>query len=202
MKKSQATETKRSLGPLPLIYPLPALLVGSYDNAGKPNVMTAAWGGICCSEPLCLTVSVRPARWTYDAVFERKGFTVGIPSEDMMVAADYVGIVSGRRYDKFSTAGLTPVRSDLVDAPYVAECPVVLECALTHTLELGTHTMLVGRVLDVKADAACLGPDNLPDPEKVRPLIFSAAGGSYHGIGKRLGKAHSVGKALIKGDEE
>ena len=121
-----AIKTKRSLGAQPLLYPEPAFLVSTYDADGKPNVMTAAWGGICGSVPLSLSVCVRPERWTHDAILARKAFTVGIASESMLVAADFVGIVSGRRCDKFSLAGLTAIRAEKVDAPYVAECPVVL----------------------------------------------------------------------------
>ncbi len=189
---------KRSLGKRPLIYPLPALLVGSYDKNGKPNIMTAAWGGICCSEPLSLTVSVRPERWTHDAVMERKAFTVGIPTEGMAQQTDYVGMASGRRYDKFPAAGLTPVHSTLVDAPYAAECPVVLECALTHTLHLGSHTLMVGRIEDVKADEDCLGPDGTPSLDYFSPLVYEAGTGLYYNFGKPVGKAFSIGKPLFR----
>lgn len=194
---------KKSLGPAPLLYPLPALLVCTYDAGGKANVMTAAWGGICSSDPLSLTVSIRPARWTHDALLARKAFTVCIPSESMMVETDYVGIVSGRRYDKAARAGFSMVRAEKVDAPYVAQCPVILECALTHTLEIKAHTMMVGEILDVKADEACLAEGGkAPDMLKVAPVIFDAGGGAYYGVGKYLGKAFSAGKKLIKHDEE
>ena len=95
--------------------------------------MNAAWGGICCSKPPCVAVSLRKATYSYAGIVERKAFTVGIACEGRMVEADYVGIASGRDVDKFAVAGLTPVRSDLVDAPYAAEFPVVLECRLLHT---------------------------------------------------------------------
>ena len=71
---------KLSIGPQTLVYPMPAFLIGTYDAGGKPNIMTAAWGGICCSEPPMLAVSVRKPRWTYEAVLQRKAFTIGIPS--------------------------------------------------------------------------------------------------------------------------
>ena len=145
---------KQSLGPKTLLFPTPVLMVGSYDQAGKPNLMNAAWGGICCSDPPCVTVSIRKARHSYDSIMFRKAFTVGITNEEHIVEADYVGMASGRNVDKFAVAGLTPVRSELVDAPYAAEFPVVLECRLLHTLELGIHTQFIGEILDVKADRA------------------------------------------------
>src|ERR1035438_5631375 len=114
---------KKSLGAKTLLFPTPVLMVGSYDQAGKPNLMTAAWGGICCSDPPCVAVSLRKSRHSYDSIVERKAFTVGIANEAKMTEADYVGIASGRNSDKFAVTGLTPVRSELVDAPYAAEFP-------------------------------------------------------------------------------
>ncbi len=196
-------KTKRSLGLQPLLYPEPTLLVCTYDAEGKPNVMTAAWGGICSSDPLSLVVSIRPMRWTHDAILTRKAFTVGIASENMVVEADYVGIASGRRYDKFAVSGLTPVKAERVDAPYVAECPVILECTLTHSHIVGVHTMMIGAIQDVKVNEDCLDPSGkYPDIAKVAPLIFDAGSGSYYGIGKFIAKAFSVGKPLIKQEHD
>ena len=196
------TKVKRSLGSLPLLYPLPALLVATYDVDGKPNVMNAAWGGICSSDPLSLTVSVRPERWTHDALLARKAFTVCIATESMAVAADYVGIASGRRCDKFPIAGFTPVRAEKIDAPYIAECPVVLECSLSQTVRLGVHTMMIGAILDVKADEDCLDASGgFPDIFKVAPLIFDSGSRCYYSIGQRVGSAFSMGKTLLKKED-
>ena len=148
---------KTSLGARTLIYPTPVFAVGTYDAAGKPNVMAVAWGGICCSKPPCLSIALRKATYTYGNLVERGAFTVSIPSTDHVAAADYLGIVSGRDVDKFQTSGLTPVASDVVDAPYVGEFPLVLECQVVHTAELGLHTLFVGEILDVK-EAAGHGP--------------------------------------------
>lgn len=187
---------KQSLGAKTLLFPTPVLLVGTYDHEGKPNLMNAAWGGICSSEPPSVAVSLRKARHSYAAIVERKAFTVGIPSEALIKEADYVGIVSGRTADKFAATGLTPVKSELVDAPYAAEFPIVLECRLLHTLELGIHTQFVGEIVDVKADAAVLGDDGLPDILKIKPLVFDTGHRGYHGIGPLLGQAFSVGKDI------
>jgi len=193
------TKAKRSLGALPLLYPLPVFLVATYDVDGKPNVMTAAWGGICSSDPLSLTVSVRPERWTHDALLARKAFTVCIASESMAASADYVGIASGRRYDKFSVAGFTPIRAEKVDAPYIAECPVVLECSLSQSVRLGEHTMMIGAILDVKADEDCLDASGkFPDIFKLSPLIFDSGSRCYYSIGQLVGQAFSIGKTLLE----
>lgn len=188
---------KQSLGAKTLLFPTPVLMVGTYDQAGKPNLMNAAWGGICCSDPPCVAVSVRKSRHTYEGIVERKAFTVGIANETTMTQADYVGIASGRDIDKFAVAGLTPVRSGLVDAPYGEEFPIVLECRLLHTLEIGIHTQFIGEIIDVKADEATLGEDGLPDILKIQPLIYDTAHRGYHAVGPLLGKAFSEGKKLL-----
>ena len=177
-----------------LLFPTPVLMVGTYDQAGKPNLMNAAWGGICCSQPPCVAVSLRKATYSHACIVDRKAFTVGIACEEKMVEADYVGIASGRDVDKFAVTGLTPVKSELVDAPYAAEFPVVLECRLLHTVEIGLHTQFIGEIIDVKADTDVLGDDGLLDIMKIKPLIFDTSQRGYHGVGPLLGKAFSVGK--------
>jgi flavin reductase (DIM6/NTAB) family NADH-FMN oxidoreductase RutF len=186
---------KKSLGARTLLFPTPVLMVGTYDRDGKPNLMNAAWGGICCSQPPCVAVSLRKATYSHAAIVERKAFTVSIACETRMEEADYVGITSGRDVDKFATAGLTPVRSDLVDAPYAAEFPVVLECRLLHTIEIGLHTQFIGEIIDVKAESDVLAEDGQPDIMKIKPLIYDTAHKGYHGVGPLLGKAFSVGKS-------
>ena len=185
---------KQSLGGKTLLFPTPVMLVGTYDHTGKPNLMSAAWGGICNSQPPSVAVSLRKATYSYGSIVERQAFTISIPSEEQIVAADYVGIVSGRDVDKFAEAGLTPVKSDLVDAPYAAEMPLVLECRLLHSFELGLHTQFIGEIVDVKADPSVLGADGLPDILKLKPLVFDTGHRGYYGIGPFLGQAFSVGK--------
>lgn len=187
---------KKSIGAKTMIYPTPVVVVGTYDKDGKANVMTAAWAGICCSMPPCIGVSLRKATYTYGNIMDRKAFTVSVPAEEYAKQADYFGIVSGRDVDKFSSAGLTPVKSELVDAPYVKEFPLVLECRLLNTVEIGLHTQFIGEIVDVKADAEVLADDGMPNIEKIRPMIFAPERRSYHGVGKYLGRAFSIGKAL------
>jgi flavin reductase (DIM6/NTAB) family NADH-FMN oxidoreductase RutF len=189
---------KTSLGAKTIAYPTPVFIVGTYDAQGKPNAMAVAWGGICCSKPPCVSVSVRKATYTYGNLVERKAFTVSIPSEDHLVEADYLGVASGRDEDKFAVAGLTPVRSVVVDAPYVGEFPLVLECKVVHVAELGLHTQFVGEILDVKAEESCLGEDGKLSIEKVRPFSWAPPENLYYAMGRQLGRGFSVGRALSK----
>jgi flavin reductase (DIM6/NTAB) family NADH-FMN oxidoreductase RutF len=185
---------KKSIGAKTILYPTPVLIVGTYDKDGKPNVMTVAWGGICCSAPPCVSISVREATYTYGNLMEQKAFTISIPSEAHVKAADFIGTASGKDTDKFAVTGLTPAKSDLVNAPYVAEFPVVLECKVIHTHKIGLHTQFIGEILDVKADESVVGEKG-PEIDKVKPFLWApdyARG--YYGVGGFLGKAFSIGK--------
>jgi len=184
---------KKSVGPRTLAFPVPVWVVGTYDADGKPNVMTASWAGICCSKPPCLNVSLRKATYSYAALMERRAFTVSIPSVDQVAQADYFGKASGRDADKLAATGLTATRAEKVDAPYVEEFPVVLECQILHDLEIGLHTLFVGEIMDVKADEAVLGEKGLPRIEAARPFIYAPESRSYFDLGERLGKAFSIG---------
>ena len=189
---------KTSVGAKTILYPTPVLIVGTYDEDGQPNGMTAAWGGICCSKPPCIYVSLRKATYSYGNIVARGAFTVSVPSQEHVVEADYFGIASGRDGDKFAATGLTPVRSELVDAPYVAEFPLVLECKLLHTLEIGLHTEFVGEVLDVKADESVLDDKGAPDIARIQPLIFAPGNRAYFGVGEYVGPAFSIGRQIVE----
>jgi len=187
---------KKSMGAKTLAFPTPVWVVGTYDKEGKPNIMTIAWGGICCSKPPCVAVALRKATYSFGCIIERKAFTVNVPSEAYVKAADYVGMASGKDTDKFAATGLTPVRSDIVDAPYVKEFPMILECKLIQSVEIGLHTQFIGEILDVKADEEVLGANGLPEVTKVKPILFGPEVRTYHGIGQSIGNAFSIGKGI------
>ena len=189
---------KKSIGAKTIVFPTPVFIVGSYDKAGKPNEMTVAWGGICCSTPPCVGIAIREATYTYGNIMARKAFTISIPSEKFIKEADYFGIVSGRTEDKFAATKLTPVKSDLVDAPYVKEFPLVLECSVIQTVKIGLHTLFIGEIKDVKANETMLDKNGAPDIEKIKPMIFDPANHTYYGVGQYLGDAFSEGKKIKK----
>ncbi len=185
---------KKSFGAKTLIFPAPVWCVSSYDVDGNPNVMTIAWGGICCSQPPCVTISLRKATYTYGNIMKRQAYTLSVPSVRYVKEADYFGIVSGRNVHKFEKTGLTPVRSELVDAPYVGEFPMILECRVVHQYELGPHTHFVGGILDVKIAEGVLDDDGAPDIEKIRPFVCCPVVQRYHGIGALVGNAFEIGR--------
>jgi len=187
---------KKSLGARIAIAPTPVWVVGTYDKDEKPNAATTAWAGICCSKPPCVAVSFRKATYTHGNIVDKQCFTVNIPTVPYAKQADYFGLASGRDVDKFAVAGLTPVKGDAVDAPYVDEFPLVLECKLLHTIEIGLHTQFIGEILDTKVDENLLPEGELPDVEDLAFFAFSPGCSTYHRIGPAVGKAFSIGKGI------
>ena len=182
---------KKSLGVSAEMHPKPAVVIGTYDKAGKPNIMTAAWAGICNSNPLSIAVSMRPATYSYGNVTDMKSFTVNIPSAEMAKYVDYAGRFSGKDVDKFKETGLTPIKAEFVNAPYVKEFPIVIECELTEFHDLGSHRQFIGKIIDVKADEAILDAAGRVDVNLLNPLIY--AGGNYYETGRLIAK---VGESL------
>jgi flavin reductase (DIM6/NTAB) family NADH-FMN oxidoreductase RutF len=188
---------KKSLGAKTLLYPTPVLVVGTYDAHGQPNVMTAAWGGIACSKPPCLAVSLRAATASHGHILARRAFTISLPSRRQAAQADYFGLVSGRDTDKFAATGLTAVAAEFVDAPCMAEFPFVVECELVQVHELGLHTQFIGEVKDVKIDEDCLDAGGHIDVRKLDPIALALEAGGYYALGELIGSAFSIGKALV-----
>ncbi len=180
-----------------ILLPSPVLIIGTYGPDGMPNMMTAAWGGIASSKPPCISVSLREATLSHHNIQQTGAFTVNIPSEKYFKEADFAGMVSGRECDKFKETRLTPEKSKLVNAPIVKEFPYALECKLIKQVDVGTHTMFIGEIIGMVADSEVLSPNQLPDIEKVRPMLWGSFGSmAYYGVGDNLGDAFSVGKEL------
>jgi flavin reductase (DIM6/NTAB) family NADH-FMN oxidoreductase RutF len=189
---------KKSLGAKPLAQPTPVWAVGAYAEDGTPNAMIAAWGGIACSDPASITVSLRPARHTYAGIMKHKAFTISICPAWLAAEADYLGIVSGKKVpNKIERAGLTTVKSDVVNAPYIDDFPLIVECELSESVELGAHIILVGKIIDVKCDEDKITDGNA-DISKVQPLVYATGASEYHAIGEAVGKGFSIGKKFMK----
>jgi flavin reductase (DIM6/NTAB) family NADH-FMN oxidoreductase RutF len=124
----------------------------------------------------------------------KRAYTLSVPSAEYVQQADYFGLASGRDVDKFKATGLTPVKSNLVDAPYVGEFPMIVECKVIHHYEIGLHTHFVGEILDVKVEEAMLSDGGDPDISKISPIIFSPGRSQYHVIGDLLARAFDIGK--------
>lgn len=192
---------KNSLGPKPLAVPSPVWVIGSYGSDGRPNIMVASWGGICCTMPPCVAISIQTTRLTHANIMEHNAFTVNVPSKQHLAQTDYLGLVSGTDAEKFSVAGLTAVKGEHVDAPYVDEFPLIMECRLLYAMEIGTHTQFIGQIIDVKSEEGVLGENGLPVAGKIDPLIASSGDRAYYALGDCLGQAYAPGLELIDESE-
>jgi flavin reductase (DIM6/NTAB) family NADH-FMN oxidoreductase RutF len=168
------------------------MIVGTYDKDGAPDAAAFAWGGVASSDPAALSVAVRPSRYTYENLMLKKAFTVNLPSPEYADESDYFGIVSGRDVNKFERTGLTPVAGEYVDAPYIEEFPVNIECVVTHTLDLGAHTLFIGEVKDLKVDDA-LAADVKGLWAASRILTYDSFAMTYRQPGDEAAKAFSCG---------
>jgi flavin reductase (DIM6/NTAB) family NADH-FMN oxidoreductase RutF len=189
---------KKSLGSRTLLYPTPVTVIGTYDIDGKPNAATVAWAGIVCSQPPCVGISLRKATYTYGAIMGRRAFTLSIPSEEFVSKVDYLGMASGRDENKLANAGLTPVDSTLVDAPYIKEFPMVLECKVINVVEIGLHTQFIGEIVDVKVEESLLDESGQSNIKRVRPFVYAPDERFYYSIGERLEKSFDTGRKYSK----
>ena len=182
--------------PSNMLYPVPAVLVSCADEEGRANVMTAAWAGTVCSDPVMLSVSIRKERYSHDIIKRTGEFVVSLTTEKLAKVTDFVGVRSGKDIDKFALEGdlkITPSPSRFIKAPGIAESPVCLECRVSQILELGSHDMFIGEVLSTDIDDAYLDEKNRFDLAAAGLISYSH--GEYYTLGRLLGKfGYSVKK--------
>jgi len=176
---------KQEWKPGTMIYPLPAVLV-SCGTPEHSNLLTVAWTGTLCTNPALCYISVRPERYSYPMIIENMEFTINITTEAMAEAVDWCGVRSGRDHDKWLATGLTPEPGLRVNCPSVAESPLSIECRVRSVTRLGSHDMIVGEVLCVRADNRYIDPSTESfDLSAARLLSYSH--GHYYGQGEELG---------------
>ena len=170
-----------------MLYPVPAVMVSCGRKGEKPNIITVAWAGTVCSDPPMVSISVRKERYSYEIIRETGEFVINLVNRELVRAADYCGVKSGRDTDKFKEMGLTAQPSRYVGAPGIGESPVNLECRVTNRLELGSHDMFLARVEGVAIDGKYMdekGKFHLNDSG-----LVSYSHGEYFELGKKLGSS-------------
>lgn len=169
-----------------LIYPLPAVMVSCGDAPENYNIMTVAWTGTICTNPPMCYISVRKERHSHDIIQRTGEFVINLTTEDLARATDWVGVRSGRDYNKFREMHLTPEKGQIVKAPLIAESPLNIECKVFEVKELGTHDMFMAEVVAVNAEESLIdkgtGAFQL---NHAQPLAYSH--GKYYGLGEKLG---------------
>jgi flavin reductase (DIM6/NTAB) family NADH-FMN oxidoreductase RutF len=169
-----------------VLSPAPPVLVscGGADE-WRPNLLTIAWAGNVCSEPPMLSISVRPERWSHPIIAAMREFVVNVPPSRLARVVDWCGVVSGRDLDKFAQAGLTPAPATRVRPPIVLECPLNIECRVSESLALGSHTLFVAEVVAVQVTEALL--DAHGGLRIAEAGLLAYAHGRYFALGRELG---------------
>ena len=181
---------RKNFGAKPFLYPMPVLILGTYDEHGVPNAMNAAWGGIADSQEIFIALGDHK---TTDNIRLTGAFTVSVADAAHMVEADYVGIVSANDVpDKFSRAGLHATKSEFVNAPIIDEFPITLECRLKKFTEEG----VIGEILNVSIDDRVLNEAGTVDPMKLDAISYDPINHFYLKVGEIVGNAFSDGNKL------
>lgn len=176
----------------PWFYPLPVLIIGSYDEYGRADAMNAAWGGLYDANlvELCLSDDHQ----TTKNIIKNKAFTIGFGNAKNVEACDYVGLVSKKDIsDKMEKAGFTSHQSEFVDAPVIDQLPMTLECRLMTLTENGN---IIGEIVNISADESILNEDGLIDVRKLNPICFDPIYNNYYVLGDKVGDAFKVGNKL------
>ncbi|MBQ8195954.1 MAG: flavin reductase family protein [Oscillospiraceae bacterium] len=181
---------RKNFGAKPMLYPMPVLIIATYDENGTPDAMNAAWGGIAEEDQIfiCLDASHK----TTKNILQRKAFTVSVADAAHTVECDYVGIVSANDVpDKLAKCGLHTTKSALVDAPVIDELPMALECTLISYDEESCH--LFGKIVNVSADESVLNENGKIDVAKLRPITYDPVNHEYLELGAKAGNAFKDG---------
>lgn len=177
---------KLSWRPGTQIYPLPAVIVTCGDSPENWNMLTIAWTGTICSDPAMCFISVRPERASYPLIVKNMEYTINLTTEKMAYATDWVGVRSGRDYNKWEKTGLTPIEGEKVMSPTIKESPLSIECRVKEIIKLGSHDMFISEVLNVRVDSDLIDDTGKFNLEKSGLIAYSH--GQYFELGRAIGK--------------
>lgn len=187
----------KNFGAKPMMFPMPVLILATYDENGKANAMNAAWGGIVEADQICISLSKHA---TTENIDRTKAFTVAFGTAETVAACDYVGMVSANNEpDKMTKAGFTTRKSQFVNAPVIEELPVSLECEL---LRIDGDASLeeyhyIGKIVNVVAQDSVLDEKGNIDITKVKPICYDPSNHGYYVLGEKAGQAFADGKKLM-----
>ncbi len=167
-----------------LLAPVPPVMVscGDMDNS---NIITIAWTGIINSNPPKTYVSIRPSRHSFEIIKNTREFVINLTPSSLVKEADYCGIYTGKKVDKFEKCKFTKLKASTVGCPLIEECPMNLECKVTDIVELGSHFMFIADITAINVDESLLGEDGKLHLERAKLSAF--AHGEYFELGKKIG---------------
>ena len=178
---------KRTLRGGNMLNPTPVVMVSCGSTLDEYNIITIAWAGTVCSDPPMCSISVRPERHSYDIIKKEGAFVINLVDKKLASCADWCGVRSGRKYNKFLETGLTPVRATQVNAPMIGESPVNLECKITQIIPLGSHDLFLAEVVAVHVNEKLFSP-NTDAIDLKRADLVTYSHGHYYTLGEILGK--------------
>lgn len=188
---------RKDLGVKPAVYPMPVLMIATYDENGVVDVMNAAWGMICDMDKI--TLALTETHKTVKNIKHSKAFTVSLADVKNLKEADYFGIASGNTVsDKFERTGLTATKSSRVNAPIIEEFPITMECELAEIIETDNVYSIIGKIVNVSAHEEVLDEKGGIDIEKAGILMFDQFRAGYYVTGEKVGQAWQSGKELAK----
>lgn len=187
---------KKDLGVHPFVFPMPVLMVATYNEDGSVDVMNMAWGRICDNNMVALNLD--ESHKTSANIKNRKAFTLSVADIPHIEAADFFGIASANTmHDKFERSGLHAVKSSRVDAPIVEEFPLTLECTAAAIQNDRFGFRVVGEIVNVIADEKVLDENGKINPAKLNAFVFDQFQYGYYAIGEKVGQAWKTGKTLM-----
>ena len=187
----------KDLGVKQYLFPMPVLMITTYGDDDKVDVMNMAWGGICAQNMVALNID--EDHKTSENIKKRGAFTLSIADVDHIEEADFFGIATGNKMeDKFERTGLHAVKSTRVDAPIVQEFPVTLECKVVECQNTAYGFRVLGEIVNVLADEKVLNEKGNVDPEKLNAFVFDQFQSGYYAIGEKVGQAWKSGAGLMK----
>ncbi len=188
---------RKDLGSLPAMFPMPVLMVATYGEDGKVDVMNVAWGSICGMDKIALYLA--PERKTLKNIRAKKAYTVALADEAHIKEADFLGTASGNTMaDKFERTGLHAVKSEHVDAPVIEEFPLTMECKLEEAVEMFGEIRVIGTIVNVVADDKVLDEKGKVDASKLNAIMFDQYRNTYYTAGKEIARAWHVGAEFMK----
>ena len=180
---------KLKMGPQPMLWAHPTVLVGA-DVDGKPDFATVAWTGVVASTPPAVSIALQHPRYSLKGIRHNLTFSVNIPSRELVRETDYCGLISGAKTDKVKDCKFKVFYGKTPNAPLIEQCPINLECEVRHILNMGSHALVIGEVVETHVSEDCL-TEGKPDVSKVKPFAFLP--GKYHAIGEAFADAFSIG---------
>ena len=188
--------SKKIWKPGTFVYPIPAVMVSCGDMENS-NIITVAWTGIINTNPAKVYISVKPERYSYNIIKEKKEFVINLTTEKLAYATDWCGVKTGAKVDKFKEMKLTKEKCQNVSAPAIKESPVSIECKVIEIKEMGSHHMFIAEVLSIDADEKYINEKGSFDISKCNLIAY--ANGGYYELGKKIGKfGYSVEKKKKK----